>query len=109
MFLVDDRPYFQVTPARRPTYARWVWDHPFFIILNLAVGGLFPGPPDATTVLPQTLLVDYVRVSERVSSDAGADDDAAVGDGMAGRAANDGGADEAAALEAGADSDVPSI
>ncbi len=37
---------------------------PFFIILNLAVGGNWGGYPDATTVFPQTMIVDYVRVSE---------------------------------------------
>jgi beta-glucanase (GH16 family) len=40
----------------------WVYDHDFFIILNLAVGGLWPGSPDKTSVFPQQLLVDYVRV-----------------------------------------------
>src|SRR5229473_1658733 len=40
----------------------WVFDHPFFIILNLAVGGYWPGYPDQTTVFPQYMLVDYVRV-----------------------------------------------
>ncbi len=38
---------------------------PFFIILNTAVGGDWPGFPDATTVLPQEHLVDYVRVWQR--------------------------------------------
>jgi beta-glucanase (GH16 family) len=40
----------------------WVYDHPFFIILNLAIGGEWPGYPDESTVFPQQLLVDYVRV-----------------------------------------------
>jgi beta-glucanase (GH16 family) len=65
VFLVDDAPYFQITPARRPSYARWVFDHPFFIMLNMAVGGLWPGNPDATTVFPQSIAIDYVRVSDR--------------------------------------------
>lgn len=43
--------------------SKWVFDQPFFIILNLAVGGRWPGPPDATTRFPQSLLVDYVRVT----------------------------------------------
>ncbi len=43
----------------------WVFDHPHFILLNLAVGGLWPGYPDAKTALPQQLLVDYVRVYRR--------------------------------------------
>ncbi|MDF7798281.1 glycoside hydrolase family 16 protein [Pontiellaceae bacterium B1224] len=40
----------------------WVFDHPFFFLLNLAVGGQWPGYPDSTTVFPQQMLVDYVRV-----------------------------------------------
>jgi beta-glucanase (GH16 family) len=44
---------------------QWVFDHPFFVILNLAVGGNWPGSPDATTTFPQRMLVDYVRVYRR--------------------------------------------
>jgi beta-glucanase (GH16 family) len=81
VFLLDDVPFFQITPARRPGNAIWVWDHPFFIILNLAVGGLFPGAPDPSTVFPQSLTVDYVRVSVRAvdggQTDGGSVDDAA--------------------------------
>ncbi|MFF2842027.1 ricin-type beta-trefoil lectin domain protein [Paenarthrobacter sp. NPDC057981] len=40
----------------------WAFDHDFFLLLNLAVGGYWPGAPDAGTVFPQSLLVDYVRV-----------------------------------------------
>jgi beta-glucanase (GH16 family) len=43
----------------------WVFEHPFFVLLNLAVGGNWPGNADATTVLPQQMLVDYVRVYRR--------------------------------------------
>jgi beta-glucanase (GH16 family) len=43
----------------------WVFNHPFFFILNVAVGGEWPGNPDSTTVFPQTMLVDYVRVCQR--------------------------------------------
>ncbi len=43
----------------------WVFDHPFFIILNVAVGGYWPGDPDTTTVFPQTMRVDYVRVYQK--------------------------------------------
>jgi beta-glucanase (GH16 family) len=43
----------------------WVFEQPFFVILNLAVGGFWPGNPDATTVLPQQMLVDWVRVYRR--------------------------------------------
>jgi beta-glucanase (GH16 family) len=41
----------------------------FFILLNLAVGGNWPGNPNSTTVFPQTLEVDYVRVYKAVLSD----------------------------------------
>jgi len=43
------------------------FDQPFYLILNVAVGGQWPGPPDATTVFPQRMLVDYVRVYQRKS------------------------------------------
>lgn len=59
---VDGVLYQTRTQADLPPGARWVFDHPFFIILNLAVGGNWPGSPDQTTVLPQRMLVDYVRV-----------------------------------------------
>ncbi|PDP87208.1 1,3-beta-glucanase, partial [Glycomyces fuscus] len=39
----------------------WVYDQPFFMILNVAVGGNWPGYPDGTTQFPQQMLVDYVR------------------------------------------------
>ena len=53
--------------AARPALVRgeWVFAHPFFVLLNLAVGGDWPGSPDATTMLPQQMLVDYVRVYKR--------------------------------------------
>lgn len=60
-FYVDDALYATRTPAELPAGKKWVYDHPFFLILNLAVGGDWPGYPDATTVFPQTMQVDYVR------------------------------------------------
>jgi beta-glucanase (GH16 family) len=42
-----------------------VFDHRFFIILNVAVGGDWPGSPDTATLFPQKMLVDYVRVYKR--------------------------------------------
>jgi len=59
-WFLDDAPYFAVTPDDLP--GPWVFDHPFFVILNVAVGGYWPGNPDGTTVFPQRMLVDYVRV-----------------------------------------------
>ncbi|GAB2830175.1 hypothetical protein GCM10022221_31090 [Actinocorallia aurea] len=40
----------------------WVFDDPFFLVLNLSVGGPFPGPPNAKTPFPAKMVVDYVRV-----------------------------------------------
>lgn len=62
---VDDTLYETRTPADLPSGAKWVYDHPFFLLLNLAVGGDWPGPPQASTAFPQSMLVDYVRVYER--------------------------------------------
>ncbi len=62
-WLVDDNSYLTVTPKDLPD--RWVYDHPFFIILNVAVGGNWPGVPDDTTVFPQIMAVEYVRVYQR--------------------------------------------
>ena len=64
-FYVDDHLYATRTPADLPAGAKWVYDHPFFILLNVAVGGDWPGNPDQTTVFPQTMQVDYVRVYEK--------------------------------------------
>jgi beta-glucanase (GH16 family) len=61
-FYVDTNLYATFHSSDWPPGGKWVFDHPFFIILNLAVGGDWPGSPDATTKFPQTMLVDYVRV-----------------------------------------------
>lgn len=62
---VDGQLYKTLTPEDLPADAKWVFDHPFFILLNVAVGGNWPGSPDHTTTFPQTMLVDYVRVYRR--------------------------------------------
>ena len=59
-YYVDDVLYNQITPNDVP--GEWVFNRPFYIILNLAVGGDFVGSPNAQTVFPQTMLVDYVRI-----------------------------------------------
>jgi len=64
-WFVDGRAYFQATAASLPAGARWVFDHPFFLLLNVAVGGNWPGDPDAGTTFPQQMVVDYVRVYQR--------------------------------------------
>jgi beta-glucanase (GH16 family) len=62
-FYVDDQLYEAHTPADATSIGgTWAFDHPFFVILNVAVGGKWPGSPDATTTFPQTMKVDWVRV-----------------------------------------------
>ena len=67
-FYVDKTLYVTRTPADLHPGWKWVFDHPFFLLLNLAVGGDWPGSPDASTVFPRTMLVDYVRVYRRAGS-----------------------------------------
>ena len=64
-FFLDGERYHTVAPASLPQGARWVFDKPYFLLLNVAVGGRWPGYPDATTEFPQEMLVDYVRVYQR--------------------------------------------
>ncbi len=59
-YFVDNVLYQTITNASVP--GAWVYDHPFYIILNLAVGGGYVGSPGATTNFPQTMQIDYVRV-----------------------------------------------
>jgi len=56
---VDGINYSTKTPS--DANGEWVYNHPFFFILNLAVGGQWPGYPDGSSVFPQTLVIDYVR------------------------------------------------
>ncbi len=60
-WLVDGQAYQQFTRDDVPPSSRWVFDHPFFVILNVAVGGNYVGSPNASTTFPQTMTVDYVR------------------------------------------------
>ena len=61
-YYVDSNNYATFTRVQWPAGGQWVFDHPFFILLNLAVGGSWPGGPDASTQFRQQMLVDYVRV-----------------------------------------------
>jgi beta-glucanase (GH16 family) len=59
---VDGNLFLTLTDEDIPADTEWVFDHPFFLIMNVAVGGTWPGYPDETTVFPQTMMVDYIRV-----------------------------------------------
>lgn len=61
-WFVDGQLYFTLTPANLPPGTKWVYNQPEFLLLNLAVGGAWPGNPDAATTFPQRMVVDYVRV-----------------------------------------------
>lgn len=59
-FYVDDILYQEITPS--DVTGEWVYDDPFFILLNVAVGGGYVGFPTSETPFPQSMIIDYVRV-----------------------------------------------
>jgi beta-glucanase (GH16 family) len=61
---IDGAPYLSAAPADLPEGGLWAFNHPFFLILYLGIGGT-AGPPGAGTVFPQSMRVDYVRVYTR--------------------------------------------
>jgi beta-glucanase (GH16 family) len=61
-FLLDGAVYKTITRAELPAGAAWPFEHPFFLLLDLAVGGNWPGAPNATTRFPARMLVSWVRV-----------------------------------------------
>jgi beta-glucanase (GH16 family) len=68
---VDGPPaYHTVTPASLPAGSQWVFNAPFFLLLNLAIGGpnTILGTPDASVKFPQDMLVDYVRVYQAAAA-----------------------------------------
>jgi beta-glucanase (GH16 family) len=67
-WFLDTNLFFTATPASLPGGTTWVFTAPQFIILNVAVGGQWPGNPDGTTVFPQQILVDYVHIYNYVVS-----------------------------------------
>lgn len=58
---IDDTVWGVFTPDGLPPTAQWVYDKPFCLILNLAVGGDWAGPPDESTPFPSTMLIDWVH------------------------------------------------
>jgi len=64
-YYVDDpsKPYAVFTPANLPAGAKWPFDDgKYFLLLNLAIGGDWPGPPNAATAFPAEMIVQYVKV-----------------------------------------------
>lgn len=62
VFSVDGTVYEVQKQSSLPAGSAWPYSQPFFLLLNLAVGGNWPGPPNAETVFPQDFRVDYVRI-----------------------------------------------
>ena len=58
---VDGTTLGAFTPSSLPAGAQWVFNRPMYALLNIAVGGSWPGPPDASTPFPATMLVDWFR------------------------------------------------
>lgn len=65
VFTLDGKAFSTRTARALPAGAKWVFNKPFYLILNLAVGGNFPGQPTASTRFPATMRVDWVRVYSR--------------------------------------------
>jgi len=61
-FFVDGYLYQRVSKSTVTSKGEWVYDHPFYLILNVAVGGNFAGFPTSETPFPQKMTIDYVRV-----------------------------------------------
>jgi len=61
-WFVDDVNFFTLTRSEVEDFGPWVFDHPFFFLFNVAVGGTWPGSPDASSSFPQRMYIDYVRV-----------------------------------------------
>ncbi len=58
---IDKNEYFRFSNDKT-NYEAWPFDNKMHLLLNIAVGGNWPGSPDATTQFPQWMMVDYVRV-----------------------------------------------
>ncbi|GAB6032857.1 hypothetical protein CHUAL_012056 [Chamberlinius hualienensis] len=68
-WLVDDVIYSTLTPKDIPSGGEWVFNKPFKMLINLAIGGHFDGYPVEEEVFPKLLLIDYVRVYKYNGSD----------------------------------------
>ncbi len=67
VWLFDGDPYFRLTPADVPDSV-WPFNQPFYLLLNLAVGGTWPGNDAPPFDLPATLLIDWIRIAPNQST-----------------------------------------
>lgn len=61
-FLIDDKKYFSFQNDEKNDYKSWPFNQRFHLLINIAVGGDWPGQPDETTKFPTEMEVEYVRV-----------------------------------------------
>jgi len=64
-FFIDDIQYFLFENDQQGNYKTWPFDQRFHLLINIAVGGDWPGNPDNSTNFPRSMLIDYVRVYEK--------------------------------------------
>ena len=64
-FFIDDVQYFLFENDQQGNYKTWPFDQRFHLLINIAVGGDWPGNPNNSTNFPRTMLIDYVRVYEK--------------------------------------------
>lgn len=64
-FYIDNYLYRRIEKSEVESRGEWVYDHPFFMIFNIAVGGNFLGSPNTDTPFPQTMTIDYVHVYQQ--------------------------------------------
>jgi beta-glucanase (GH16 family) len=62
-FFIDEYLYQRIQP--NDLTGEWVFNKPFFIILNVAVGGNYVGYPTTGTPFPQSMIIDYVKVYKK--------------------------------------------
>jgi len=67
-YFIDDSLHYSVSRSDVAHYGHWVFDQPFFVIVNQAVGGHFDGDPQSDAIFPATMLVDYVRVYRKATA-----------------------------------------
>lgn len=61
-FLIDGYRYQSYSADDIKGKFEWPFERPFYLLLNVAIGGLWPGNPDDSTIFPTTMDVDYIRV-----------------------------------------------
>ncbi len=66
-FFVDNYLFRRVEKTEVESKGQWVYDHPFYLLLNVAVGGNFLGDPNTQTSFPQKMTIDYVKVYNQVN------------------------------------------